>query len=102
MKRVVGSVITSPVWRNVTALAWIVFAVALVVFLVQSRHLTKPGYGMLRDRAFLLGGDEPWYLLTARSIALDLDYNLANDRAEQESRSEGGPTWDSAKRRRAA
>jgi hypothetical protein len=67
------------VFRNVTAMSWIVFAVALVVFLVQSWHLTRPGYPDMRERSFLLGGDEPWYLLTTRSIALDGDYNLYND-----------------------
>ncbi len=70
--------------RSITALAWIVFGVALVVFLVESRHLTKPGYDTLRDRSFLLSGDEPWYLLNTRSVAMDLDYNLYNDRVEQE------------------
>jgi hypothetical protein len=64
------------------ALAWIVFGLALVVFLVQSRHVTKPGYETLRDRSFLLGGDEPWYLLTTRSIALGADYNLFDDLKE--------------------
>ena len=85
-------------WLSATALAWVVFAVALVVFLVQSRHLTKPGYEHIRERSFLLGGDEPWYLLTTRSIALDLDYNLYNDRAEQEFWDKDIAEWSSAER----
>jgi len=68
--------------RNTTALSWLVFAIALVVLLVQSRYVTKPGYEHIRERSFLLGGDEPWYLLTTRSIALDLDYNLFDDLQE--------------------
>lgn len=67
---------------SLPALAWIVFGLALVAFLVQSRHVTKPGYEEASDRAFLLGGDEPWYLLTARSLALDADYNLFDDLKE--------------------
>lgn len=65
--------------RSIGALAWVVFGVALVVFLVQSRHLTKPGYEDIRERSFLLSGDEPWYLIATRSMALDLDYNLYDD-----------------------
>lgn len=75
-------ILGSKAFRNTAALAWVVFAVALVVFIVQSRHLTKPGYAHIRERSFLLGGDEPWYLLTTRSIALDLDFNLYNDLEE--------------------
>lgn len=83
-RTVARRVLDAPIWRSRRALAWIVFGVSLAVFLVQSRAITRPGYVTLRDRSFLLGGDEPWYLLTTRSIALDGDYNLINDRVEQE------------------
>ena len=60
----------------------LVFAVALAVYLEQSRHLVRPEYRSLIERSFLLGGDEPWYLLTTRSIALRLDYNFYHDLEE--------------------
>ncbi len=57
----------------------LVFAIALAVYLAQSRHLARPEYRSRTDRSFLLGGDEPWYLLTTRSIALRGDYNFYPD-----------------------
>lgn len=60
----------------------LVFAVALAIYLGQSRHLARPEYRSLVERSFLLGGDEPWYLLTTRSIALRLNYNFYQDLEE--------------------
>lgn len=60
----------------------LVFAIALAVYLEQSRNLARPEYRSVAERSFLLGGDEPWYLLTTRSIALRLDYNFYRDLEE--------------------
>ncbi|MEI7903467.1 MAG: hypothetical protein WCK89_24780 [bacterium] len=61
----------------------LVFAIALAVYLEQSRHLVRNEYRSRAERTFLLGGDEPWYLLTTRSIALRLDYNFYHDLEER-------------------
>jgi len=68
-------------WVNM-GISLLVFAIALAVYLVQSRHLARPEYRSPTERSFLLGGDEPWYLLTTRSIALRLDYNFYRDLEE--------------------
>lgn len=63
-------------------ISFLVIAMALTVYLEQSRHLVRNEYRSCTERSFLLGGDEPWYLLTARSIALRLDYNFYHDLEE--------------------
>ena len=68
-------------WMDM-GISLLVFAIALAVYLEQSRHLTRPEYRSRTDRSFLLGGDEPWYLLSTRSIALHRDYNFYPDLEE--------------------
>jgi hypothetical protein len=60
-------------------LGWIVFAAALAVFIWASRNLVRPEFATAKERVYLLGGDEPWYLMTARSLAFDGDFNVYND-----------------------
>lgn len=64
------------------SMSLLVFAVALTVYLAQSRHLVRPEYRLSTERSFLLGGDEPWYLLATRSMALRLEYNFYRDLEE--------------------
>lgn len=71
----------SGVWLDI-GMSLLVFAIALAVYFAQSRHLARPEYSSRNDRAFLLGGDEPWYLLTTRSLALHGDYNFYRDLEE--------------------
>ncbi|MCX6992307.1 MAG: hypothetical protein NT011_04100 [Kiritimatiellaeota bacterium] len=66
----------------VMGLGFLVFAIALAVYLEQSRYLVRNEYRSSAERSFLFGGDEPWYLLTTRSIALRLDYNFYHDLEE--------------------
>lgn len=68
-----------PLGRDARHTAWLVFFAALAAFFLASRAFVRPEYHSPRERAFLLGGDEPWYLMTARSLARDGDLNVYND-----------------------
>lgn len=65
--------------RSDRRFALAVAAAATVLALLGSHNLVRLEWNTPRDRAFLLSGDEPWYLMTARSLALDGDINVFND-----------------------
>lgn len=65
--------------RPTQCTAWIIFLLTWGVYILLSQSLVSPSYVTARDRSYLMGGDEPWYLLCARSLAYDLDFNIDND-----------------------